>query len=67
MAEKLPSNQAQNIIETRDGSVYITCRAGGLARFFHGEVTPITAKQGLPNEFANALFESRDVVNLPSR
>ena len=67
VAEKLPSNQAQNIIETRDGSVYITCRAGGLARFFHGEVTPITAKQGLPNEFANALFESRDVVNLPSR
>src|ERR1017187_504108 len=60
VAEKLPSNQAENVIETRDGSVYVTCRAGGLARFFHGEVTPITAKQGLPNEYANALFESRD-------
>jgi signal transduction histidine kinase/CheY-like chemotaxis protein/ligand-binding sensor domain-containing protein len=60
VAEKLPSNQAENVIETRDGSVYVTCRAGGLARFFHGEVTPITAKQGLPNEFANSLFESRD-------
>src|ERR1019366_162221 len=60
VAEKLPSNQAENIIETRDGSVYVTCRAGGPARFFHGEVTPITAKQGLPNEFATSLFESRD-------
>ena len=60
VAEKLPSNQAENIIEMRDGSVYVTCRAGGLARFFQGEVTPITAKQGLPNEFANSLFESRD-------
>src|ERR1019366_5771637 len=58
VAEKLPSNQAQNIIETRDGSVYVTCRAGGLARFFHGEVTPITAKQGLPNEFANSSISS---------
>ena len=60
VAEKLPSNQAENIIETRDGSVWVACRAGGLARFFHGEVTPITAQQGLPNEYANALFESRD-------
>jgi signal transduction histidine kinase/DNA-binding response OmpR family regulator/ligand-binding sensor domain-containing protein len=59
-AEKLPSNQAENIIQTRDGSVYVTCRAGGLARFFHGKVTPITAQQGLPSEFPNALFESRD-------
>ncbi len=60
VAEKLPSNQAENIIQTRDGSVYVTCRAGGLARFFNGVVTPVTGQQGLPNEFVNALFESSD-------
>jgi signal transduction histidine kinase/CheY-like chemotaxis protein/ligand-binding sensor domain-containing protein len=60
VAEKLPSNSTESVIETRDGSVYVSCRAGGLARFFNGVVTPITAKDGLPNEFSNALFESRD-------
>jgi signal transduction histidine kinase/CheY-like chemotaxis protein/streptogramin lyase len=60
VGEGLPSNQTENVIQTRDGSVYVTCRGGGLARFFHGVVTPITAKQGLPNTFSNALFESRD-------
>ena len=60
MQENLPSNLTENVIEARDGSVYVACRAGGLARFFQGVVTPITTKEGMPHLFANALFESRD-------
>ena len=60
VGEGLLSNQTEDVIQTRDGSVYVTCRTGGIARFFHGAVTAITPKQGLPNAFANALFESRD-------
>ena len=56
----LPSDQADNVIEARDGSVYVFCAAGGLARIYHGAVTAFTKKDGLPSVYANGLLEDKD-------
>jgi len=58
--DNLPSDQADNVIEARDGSIYVFCAAGGLARIYKGAVTAFTKKDGLPNAYANGLFEDKD-------
>ena len=58
--ENLPSDRAENIIEARDGTVYVFCAGGGLARIRNGVVTAYTKKDGLPSAYSNGLFESRD-------
>lgn len=58
--EKLPSDRASNLIQTRDGSLYIFCQGGGLARVKDGVVTRIMGKDGLPNIYSNGMFESKD-------
>jgi PAS domain S-box-containing protein len=58
--ENLPSNQASIAIGTRDGSLYVLCLGGGLARIKDGIVTPITRKDGLTDFYGNGLFESQD-------
>ena len=58
--EGLPSDQSDNVIEARDGSVYVFCSAGGLARIRNGVVSAFTKKDGLPNVYANGLFEDRN-------
>jgi signal transduction histidine kinase/ligand-binding sensor domain-containing protein/CheY-like chemotaxis protein len=60
VAEDLPSNRAENIIEARDGSVYVFCAGGGLARIRDGVVTAFTKKDGLPSAYSNGMFEGRD-------
>jgi len=56
----LPSDRADNVIATRDGSVYVFCGAGGLARIRNQVVTAFTAKDGLPSLYASGMFETRD-------
>jgi signal transduction histidine kinase/CheY-like chemotaxis protein/ligand-binding sensor domain-containing protein len=58
--EKLPGNQTQMVMQSRDGSLYVFCEGAGLARIKNGVVTPITTKDGLPNVYANGLLESKD-------
>ena len=58
--DHLPSDQADNVIEARDGSIYVFCAAGGLARIYRGTVTAFTTKEGLPNAYANGLLEDKD-------
>jgi signal transduction histidine kinase/DNA-binding response OmpR family regulator/ligand-binding sensor domain-containing protein len=57
--EGLPSSDTQAVVEARDGSVYVFCRGGGLARIKNGVVTAITTRDGLPSPYANGLFESQ--------
>lgn len=58
--ENLPSDRAENVLEARDGSVYVFCAGGGLARIRNAVVTAFTEKDGLPNAYSNGMFESRD-------
>ena len=58
--ENLPADPTTNVIETRDGSVYVFCPGGGLARIRNGTVTTLTARDGLPSTYGNGLFESKD-------
>jgi len=58
--DNLPSDQAENVIEARDGSIYVFCAAGGLARIYKGVVKAFTKKDGLPSAYANGLFEDKD-------
>ena len=47
-------------METRDGSVYVLCPGGGLARIKNGVVTALTARDGLPDLYGNGMLESQD-------
>jgi signal transduction histidine kinase/CheY-like chemotaxis protein/ligand-binding sensor domain-containing protein len=58
--EGLPSSDTQAAVEARDGSVYVFCRSGGLARIKNGVVTAITTRDGLPDSYGGGLFESND-------
>ncbi|HEV2173263.1 MAG TPA: two-component regulator propeller domain-containing protein, partial [Nitrospira sp.] len=59
--EGLPSNDASTAIAARDGSVYVLCSYGGLARIKDGKVVSvITRIPGLPSIHGGALFEDKD-------
>lgn len=58
--EHLPSDRVGSMLQTSDGSIYISCQGGGLARFKDGAVTAITMKDGLPNIYSNGILESKD-------
>lgn len=58
--EHLPSDAVANILEARDGSVYVFSMGGGLARIRGRTVDAFTTKDGLPSLYADGLFESRD-------
>src|ERR1022692_763721 len=51
--EGLPADQTSLAVETRDGSVYVLCPGGGLARIKNGVVTALTARDGLPDLYGN--------------
>jgi signal transduction histidine kinase/CheY-like chemotaxis protein/ligand-binding sensor domain-containing protein len=58
--ENLPGDLTTNVIEARDGSIYVFCPGGGLARIRNGTVTALTARDGLPSTYGDGLFESKD-------
>ena len=62
--EGLPANQTEMVRQTRDGSVFVFCPGGGLARIKSGVVTAFTQKDGLPSPYGavygNSMFESKD-------
>src|ERR1022692_4864508 len=58
--EGLPADQTSLAVETRDGSVYVLCPGGGLARIKNGVVTALTARDGLPDLYGNGMLESQD-------
>jgi len=58
--EDLPGNPTTNVIEARDGSIFVFCPGAGLARIRNGAVTALTVRDGLPSTYGNGLFESKD-------
>ena len=58
--EGLPSSDTQAAVEACDGSVYVYCRGGGLARIKNGVVTAFTTRDTLPEFYGGGLFESSD-------
>jgi len=58
--ENLPGNPTTNVIEARDGSIFVFCPGAGLARIRNGAVTALTPRDGLPSTYGNGLFESKD-------
>jgi diguanylate cyclase (GGDEF)-like protein len=59
--EGLPSNDTSSAITARDGSIYVVCAFGGLARIEDGKVvSTITKIPGLRSIHGGALYESRD-------
>jgi ligand-binding sensor domain-containing protein len=57
-SEGLPSNEAERIIAARDGSVYVFCAGGGLARIRDGVVSAVRARSGPADLWGQGLFES---------
>ena len=56
--EGLPSNDASTAIAARDGSIYVLCSYGGLARIKDGKVISVLKKvPGLPSIHGAALFQ----------
>ena len=58
--EGLPSDTSAEILQGRDGSIYLFCQGGGLARIKDGVVKQFTAGQGMGSNFGGSLFESQD-------
>ena len=58
--ENLPADPTTNVIEARDGSIFVFCPGGGLALIRNGTVRALTTKDGLPSTYGNGLFESKD-------
>jgi signal transduction histidine kinase/DNA-binding response OmpR family regulator/ligand-binding sensor domain-containing protein/HPt (histidine-containing phosphotransfer) domain-containing protein len=58
--EYLPSNQTKSILGARDGSSYIYCVNGGLARLQNGKVEVISKADDASTFTGHAIYESRD-------
>lgn len=59
--EGLPSDDATSAISARDGSIYVLCSYGGLARIQNGKVvSTVTRIPGLPSIHGGALYEAKD-------
>ena len=58
--EGLPSNETQGIIGARDGSLYVFCQNGGLARIKNGVTTTLSRKEDAAQYSGHVLFESSD-------
>jgi PAS domain S-box-containing protein len=58
--EGLPSDRAENVIEARDGTVYVFSAAGGLTSIRNGVLKTWATKDGLPSLFENGMFEGKD-------
>ena len=58
--EGLPSNDTKSAVQMRDGSVYVFCDSGGLARIKNGELSTITNVPGLNGLYGSSLFQSKD-------
>jgi signal transduction histidine kinase/CheY-like chemotaxis protein/ligand-binding sensor domain-containing protein len=58
--EGLPSNETRSIIGARDGSLYVFCENGGLARIKNGVTATISRKQDAASYSGHVMFESRD-------
>ncbi len=58
--EGLPSNDASTAIASRDGSIYVLCSYGGLARIRDGKVVSVLTKiPGLPSIHGATLYEDK--------
>ncbi len=58
--EGLPSNETRSIIGAADGSLYVFCQNGGLARIKNGVITMVSRKQDAGNYSGHVMFESKD-------
>jgi sugar lactone lactonase YvrE len=56
----LPADPTTNVAEAPDGSIFVFCPGGGLARIRDGVVTAFTTTYGLPSDYGNGLFVSKD-------
>ncbi|HKX27828.1 MAG TPA: ATP-binding protein, partial [Blastocatellia bacterium] len=57
--EGLANDIARCVYESRDGSVWIGTRGGGVSRLKHGHFTHYTTRDGLANDVVMALYEDR--------
>ena len=58
--EGLPSSKTQAIIGASDGSLFVYCENGGLARLNGGLPTPISSKEDASTYYGRTLYESKD-------
>jgi two-component system sensor histidine kinase/response regulator len=58
--EGLPSDDTKSAVQMRDGSVYVFCDSGGLARIKNGGLSTITNVPGLNALNGSALYQSGD-------
>jgi signal transduction histidine kinase/CheY-like chemotaxis protein/ligand-binding sensor domain-containing protein len=58
--EGLPTNATKSAAQAPDGSVYLFCDGGGLARIKNGQVSALTNVTGLNSLHGSALYESKD-------
>jgi signal transduction histidine kinase/ligand-binding sensor domain-containing protein/CheY-like chemotaxis protein/HPt (histidine-containing phosphotransfer) domain-containing protein len=58
--EGLPSSRTQAIIGARDGSLFVYCENGGLARLKEGVPTLVSKREDAPTYYGHTLYEARD-------
>ncbi|MBB5059294.1 signal transduction histidine kinase/DNA-binding response OmpR family regulator/ligand-binding sensor domain-containing protein [Granulicella aggregans] len=58
--EYLPSGETQTILGSRDGSIYIYCENGGLARLMNGTVEVLSQAEQASTFYGHAMFESKN-------
>ncbi len=58
--EGLPTSKTQAIIGARDGSLFVYCENGGLARLNDGTSTPISRKEDASTYYGRTLYEAKD-------
>jgi len=58
--EGLPSSRTQSILGAKDGSLFVFCENGGLARLKDGVPTLISRKEDASTYYGHTLYESKD-------
>ncbi len=58
--EGLPSSRTQAVVGARDGSLFVFCNDGGLARLKDGVPTPISKREDASTYYGHTLYESKD-------
>lgn len=58
--EGLSHNDVASITEGADGSIFVYTTGGGITQIKGGRCTPITARDGLPSDYAGTLYAAKD-------
>jgi len=62
LSKIMPSALLNDMVQTRDGSLWIGSKHNGLYRYWHGRLTVFTTANGLPGDVVHTIYEDHEGI-----